>query len=223
MRRLMGAIPFLLALGAVPAVATSAYYNIDFTLTSGTTLPTSGSFYYDASTSTFTGFDVLWDGVTFDLTSQANSPQNFVIPTDPCYSGATNGAQVIFDELTTCASDANPTYYTGPPIWFASADPAPGSGPANLASFDFFTQPEGNNLIGACPSAGCSDDNPSTGGFVAVETPEPGTWALMLLGLGLTMIKRMTSASCDRRNVDVERRADSSTKTIGQVNISLET
>lgn len=54
--------------GVLPALADPIQYTIDFTLTQGSPLPTSGSFIYDSSTSTFTSFDVVWDGDTFDLT-----------------------------------------------------------------------------------------------------------------------------------------------------------
>jgi hypothetical protein len=91
MRRTVAAIPLLLALGATPAMALPFIYTIGFTLTSSTPLPVSGSFSYDASTSTFANFDVLWDGDSFDLTAGANAAP-FYVTTDPCYSGATNGA-----------------------------------------------------------------------------------------------------------------------------------
>jgi hypothetical protein len=188
MRPLIGLIPLLLFIGTGSALAAPVHYTIQFSLTSGSTLPTSGSFDYDSSTSTFTSFDVVWNSDTFDLTSQANSPQNFLLPTDPCYSGSTNGAQVIFLLMTTCSADANPTYYTGPPIWFGASNPAPGNGPTSAASFDIFTVPEAHNLLGAC-IGNCSISNLSEGGFSSTSAPEPGTTALMLIGLCMMLRK----------------------------------
>lgn len=142
MRHTMEFIPLLLALGAVPAGATSVYYTIDFTLTQASPLPTSGSFYYDASTSTFTSFEVLWDGESFDFTASANTSL-FYVTTDPCYSGAANGAQDIFLLLTSCSSDANPTYYTGPPQWYGDNNlPVP----SGYTAFGFETTPVLNQV-----------------------------------------------------------------------------
>jgi hypothetical protein len=58
-------------------IASSAFagpinYVINFTTTHGSPTPT-GSFSYNGGTATFTNFDVVWAGITFDLTSDANS------------------------------------------------------------------------------------------------------------------------------------------------------
>jgi hypothetical protein len=45
-------------------------YQIDFAPVPGDLSPTSGSFTYSGGT--FTNFDVVWDNITFDLTSAAN-------------------------------------------------------------------------------------------------------------------------------------------------------
>jgi hypothetical protein len=58
------------------AFAAPLAYNINFTTNSGSPTPTSGSFTYDSAVppgSQFTGFDVEWDGLAFDLTSNANT------------------------------------------------------------------------------------------------------------------------------------------------------
>ena len=117
MRHAMRAIALLLAVCALPVLAAPVLYKIHFSLTAGSTLPTSGSFSYDASTSTFANFIVVWNGDTFDLTSTANAPGVFVASPDPCYSGATTNPQQVFLMLTACAADANPTYYHTAPYW----------------------------------------------------------------------------------------------------------
>ena len=58
-------IPLLLFIGTHSVLASPVPYTMDFNLSSGSILPTSGSFTYDSSTSTFTSFDVEWDGDTF--------------------------------------------------------------------------------------------------------------------------------------------------------------
>jgi len=61
-----------------PAVAdTMTTYTINFTTTSGIA-PTSASYTWDVPpgsvTGYFTSFQVVWDGVTFDMTTSANEP-----------------------------------------------------------------------------------------------------------------------------------------------------
>jgi hypothetical protein len=186
MRHTMGIISFLLSLGAVPAVATPIYYTIDFTLTSGSPPPISGSFFYDASTFTFTSFDVVWDGATFHLTASANAT-GFTSTTDPCYSGSTTGAQQVFLLLTTCATDANPTYYTGPPQWLADNN----INPNGYTAFDFTTVPTTgpssfNHVIFQYFNGTGTPISNTSGGFEST-TPEPGSGALMLIGLCAVM------------------------------------
>ena len=50
-----------------PVHAAPITYNINFNTGSGIA-PVSGGFTYDGSTSTFTSFTVIWDGMTFDFT-----------------------------------------------------------------------------------------------------------------------------------------------------------
>jgi hypothetical protein len=183
----MGLIPLLLALGAVPAAATSLYYTIDFTLTTNSPLPTSGSFWYDTSTHTFADFEVLWDGESFDFTGSANASP-FYSTTDPCYSGATTGSQDIFLLLTTCSSDANPNYYTGLPQWYGDNNL---TNPSGYTAFGFDTTPILNQVSDQF-FTGTGSAVQALGGFEA-STPEPGTWALTLIGLALAVRKRVAS------------------------------
>jgi hypothetical protein len=200
MRDTMGIIPYLLALCVVPAVASPINYTIDFTLTSGSPPPISGGFSYDSSTSTFTSFNVVWDGYMFNLTSAANSV-TFTSPTDPCYSGSSTGSQEAFLLLTRCAADANPSYYGGAPYYLANVYPY---GSPNYTAFGFATNTGGsgpNQINVAAPAQGTSFCPPSTcftysvqavGAFEA-SAPEPGTWALTVIGLCVVMSKRVPS------------------------------
>ncbi len=184
MRRSMTLIPLLLALATLPAAASSSYYTIAFSLTSSAPLPTSGGFFYDASTSTFSSFDVSWDGDSFDLTAGANAAP-FYTTTDPCYSGAANGPQDIFLLLTACYSDANPTYYAGAPQWYGDNNLNPLA--IGYTAFGFETTPVLNQVTYAY-DFGSGPAVQALGGFQA-STPDPGTYGLTLIGLGLLMIK----------------------------------
>jgi hypothetical protein len=90
------------AIGAPNAHADVTEYTINFT--GGSPNPTSGSFDFDnnpADLTPFSDFTVVWEGLTFDLTSAANSA--FVYGVPPCISAA--GAQAAFQLLTVCADD----------------------------------------------------------------------------------------------------------------------
>jgi hypothetical protein len=78
MVRLRTAVQMLLLTGIIAsrAFAGPVPYVINFTTTSGSPAPTSGSFTYDSAAALgaqFTAFVVVWDGLTFDLTSAANA------------------------------------------------------------------------------------------------------------------------------------------------------
>lgn len=103
--------------------------------------------------------------------------------------------------LTTCSSDANSSYYSQAPYYLANVYPY---GSPNYTAFSFDTSAGGSgpnqiNVYG--PANGTSLCPPSTcftysvqavGAFVA--TPEPGTWALTLIGLGLAL-RKLSSVS----------------------------
>jgi PEP-CTERM motif len=65
----------VIAVVAWPARAdTVTPYTINFTTTSGSPSPDSGSFTYDSTNPQFSNFLVTWNGGTFDLTLSANNP-----------------------------------------------------------------------------------------------------------------------------------------------------
>jgi hypothetical protein len=183
-------------------LATPIDYTINFSLTQDGPVPASGSFSYDSSTSTFANFDVLWDGYTFDLTSAANSLA-FTSPTDPCYSGSTTGAQEVFQLMTVCSSDNNPTYDSAPPFFESNVYPY---GSPNYTVFIFGTtataNPGPNQIDIYVPAEGTSGCPPDTcytysaqavGNFASNPVPEPGSCALTLIGLCLVMRKRIAA------------------------------
>jgi hypothetical protein len=88
------AVRVLLLMGVMGsgAFAAAIPYTINFTTFAGSSLPTSGSFTYDSAAalgSQFASFLVGWDGLTFDLTSEANSP--FTLACGPANSSTTFG------------------------------------------------------------------------------------------------------------------------------------
>jgi hypothetical protein len=98
----------LIAIFGVPvATADPITYTINFTLTSGSPLPTAGSFTYDPSVAVnpFSNFDVVWNGLTFDLTASANNPFMSAPPNAPPCVGGNTGAAAAFDLMSgACAA-----------------------------------------------------------------------------------------------------------------------
>ncbi len=79
-RTFVSSARFVLLMGIVAtgALRGSAIYGINFTTNPGGVAPTSGSFMYDSSAADpFSDFTVIWDGLTFDLTSAANTGEQF--------------------------------------------------------------------------------------------------------------------------------------------------
>ncbi len=87
------------ALSAPAAMAdVMTNYTINFTGTG--ILPTAGSFTYDSTTPQFSDFMVVWDGLTFDLTSAANAPNFEAGSPLPACVGGTADAEASFDLLS---------------------------------------------------------------------------------------------------------------------------
>jgi sugar lactone lactonase YvrE len=106
MRRTTLIVLLLWLTGVLPAYSATRF-TIQFTNTNGSLTPT-GSFYYDPTvTDSFSQFLVLWNGVTFDLTAQANNGYildfGLGITTPPCL-GNKLGAAAAFQLLTACAA-----------------------------------------------------------------------------------------------------------------------
>ena len=144
----------VLALSSVFTLATAAADPIDLSTYTinfaggttfpnvGTVAPTAGSFTYDADTTTFTAFSVIWDGFTFNLAGAANNPQ---FPHGPptllaCLTGLTGGA-ATFALLTTCVPP--PSSSNCVPFWQGQTNP----GPNTFAGFEFGLVCPGETLI----------------------------------------------------------------------------
>jgi hypothetical protein len=157
-----------MAVAAWPAHAdTVTAYTINFTTTSGSPSPDSGSFTYDSTNPQFSNFLVKWSGpVTFDLTSAANNP---TISGFACAeaSTASTGFLLISQSLTGCL----PQYG-----WF-------GIDVAGLTGFQFVAF---NSVFGLDAIAVGAVDrrfSPASGTWSIAPVPEPSS--IILLGTGL--------------------------------------
>lgn len=184
----MGAVrtaSILLALvtgGGAAARAGAITYNINFTGTDDG-LPV-GSFTYDAAVPAFTNFLVQWNGLTFDLTSSANSPFDDGATGPACLGGLT-GAAAGFAWM-------NPGCQTFTVGWRADTTP---SGNSIIASFNFVEQ-DSSPQIGVHQDGEDAIDNDTgaRGAFTIspAETtvPEPASFWVLASGLGLMLLVR---------------------------------
>ena len=156
-----------------PGMAAPITYNINFTTTSGIA-PTSGSFTYDAATTTFTAFTVLWNSATINFTSAANinspSPQ-------ACNPGSNTpaGNFQLMAGTDTCISPRS--WFIIPNAGFSEfTEDFPGGGTGTLGVGKVITGPF---------SAGTF-----TISQASTSTPEPNT--IMSMATGLLAIGLLT-------------------------------
>ncbi len=198
MRYRLGAGILLFAfLGAPSAMADLAdltNYKIDFAGTG--ILPTAGSFTYDPDTSTFTAFEVVWDGFSIDFTAAANTL--FVLPVVPaCLIGKSGGAASF--ALLTGGCDA-PGNTQG---WFAQSEFD------RSAEVGFFASAAEPTSLEAATSTGPSSHDNSSGTFTTEvvtpappAVPEPASVILLSTIFALAGIRRLrgkkekASSSC---------------------------
>jgi hypothetical protein len=200
MRKSLWIIPLLFAAMVAPNAHadtcspgdTCTDYTITFTTASGLAPTGMGTFTYDTTTDQFTSFMVTWDGKTFDMTDNANSPSYFPGPTGCTGEASTGGYafQMLNKALTGCG--ALVAYQ-----WDAAYNPLiPGitfqfkatEFVTPVASSDGFT----GTILGLYPSV--SGNGGWTVTPVPATVPEPSTIGLTLVGLGGLMRKRIISA-----------------------------
>ena len=178
------AVRVLLLMGVMGsgAFAAAIPYTINFTTFAGSPLPTFGSFTYDSTAalgSQFASFVVGWDGLTFDLTSEANSP--FTLACGPANSSTTFG---ILSGTLTCPGSP-------PNVW---------GGEANPGSFDGFDFTETNGShefqIAVNNSPSLASAMAGAAGFYSItvndtQAPEPSSFILALTCGAFLVRKRM--------------------------------
>jgi hypothetical protein len=177
MRKSLWIIPILLLFLAISALCAGAD-TITFTGAPPGPLTPTGSFAYNTTTNLFTSFVVVWNGITFDLSGSANSPQIFGAG-PACLAGAT-GAPAALALLTNCGAEA---------FWEALEDTT------GFAQFTFaagvspshpFIDISNTQTASPPPSVGFTDG----GTYQVSAVPEPGTFSLMLIGVGLVLVMR---------------------------------
>ncbi len=188
MRISIAVVCLLVTFGALPASALPIEYTIDFTLSPNSTpiAPTSGFFYYDPAepSGPFTDFTVSWDGNTYDLTASANSPSYSPYGAPPCTDGLSGGA-ATFALLTACSGVTTSNAWTaGDCCEFNSEYVQP------PGQFAFAAGGDNYPTIYVDATVGDSPDN-AFGTFAVTATPEPSVTVLTLIGLCLTMRKRI--------------------------------
>jgi hypothetical protein len=155
-------------------------YTISFTTNSGIS-PSSGSFTFDSAQplgSQFTAFTVVWDSISFNLTSTANAPQT---------SGSCTATSLTVFLFLTGTPECPGT--GGQPIGWGATIP---NGSA-IAFFNIFDVSSGGanaiNIQGTPtiptntgPTVGAN------GGFSASPVPEPSSLLLMGSALGCLLL-----------------------------------
>jgi hypothetical protein len=183
----------LLGIVVAPPAHATAINVINFTNTTGVAAAPTGSFTYGLGPSCyypgvpcFTNFTVLWDGMTFDLTSSANGPESLGFPLcTPLALGPVLGFQIMNQSVPVPSCVTTLTY-----SWSSQV-----GGDASTASFGFAVQSAvggnqgGSLVIYADPTGTPTIANTSSSGdwtLAPVTTPEPAT--LLLAGAGLACL-----------------------------------
>lgn len=172
----------LALLGALTSAhAAPVRYNIQFTTTSGSPAPTSGSFFYDSDVPVFSNFLVVWNGISFDMTAAANNP---TFAMGACNT-AGNGAADTFDFLLNqnCGSGQ---YFNG---W--------GGFGYGFASGFTFERSDAENLPTNAISFSAIDsstDNTSAQGTFSISlaeapVPEPATLSMLTAAAALLAVR----------------------------------
>jgi hypothetical protein len=181
-RSLLAGFAMAALFAAAPAHPSPIHYDISFTGGLPGPIPTAGSFDYDPASPSFTNFSVIWNGLTFDLTSSANNPD--VI--DSAFSSSCNGASGAALAFAMMSSDPCITSIADSSSWEAVSFPA-------LQAFLFFAQENDPVFltdrlrIQLTADLGDPEQERSSGGWSisAASVPEPPTLALISLCLAI--------------------------------------
>lgn len=195
MKRTFAVILWFLTTHAVvgSGFAAPVTYFINFTLDTSSgiqpVLPDSGVFTYDAAaplTSRFSGFQVVWNSSTFDLTALANTGETF----QGTACGTTPSSASVFSFLTGVG------VCTGSNVIGWAGSNVPQIVPNRGAAFVFFDRTLNGNDVAQIatplqPPAGFL--SLSTGTFTSTAIPEP-SYSILLLASGAFLIVKRNSA-----------------------------
>ena len=166
-----------LTLSAASTAMAANSYEINFS--GSNPLPTSGTFAYDPTTATFSGFTITWDSLTFDLTNAANNPA-IGNAAPACVGSGTPGSQTF--ALLSGACDGPAQVFTG---WEALDD-------AGVSYFEFETEIINgiyyDSLIDAALNQGQGSTGDTRGTFSITPVPEPSTTCMFICGLAFVAL-----------------------------------
>jgi hypothetical protein len=188
-RAFLAACAIVSLIVSAPSVSSPVHYEIDFT--GGSPTPTSGSFDYDSAVPSFSNFNVVWNGLTFDLTEEAN-----VGPGALTACPSITGAALSFALLAQAPCIAQDGSFEGYRWISTQFEDAPFRW---LFLFEAFTDVPFNTLLRI------DDVTPSeqvfataSGGWSISQTavPEPPTiWLITLCLFGLVLVGRTRHGS----------------------------
>lgn len=170
------ALPFAFAASQLSAAPIA--YTIQFTLSSGSPAPVSGSFDYDSSApldEAFSDFMVDWDGASYNLTAGANDPTIYGTPIASC-TPSDDSAGVFYALLkpSDCPAPSSPD---GQTEWEGSPESS------TVGEFEFVFGSEADALAIYAQTGTTSEVPSAIGEFTTTEaTPEPGSMSLIILG-----------------------------------------
>lgn len=178
---------FLLSAAGLVSRANAAtiLYNINFGTAISGMAPTSGSFDYDSLAplgNQFSNFIVVWDGLSFNVTANANTPT--LNSAGSCTTSGFTSATVFsfLDQTPECPSAPN-TY-----TWQVIATGGPD---AQINFFD--TNQAGTGDVELSDALVSTLIGPYSSGYYTITpaaTPEPSTFFLMLTTGGMFLLRK---------------------------------
>ena len=157
-------------------------YNINF-VPLGHALPPSGSFTYDSTNPHFTNFTVLWDSITFDLTANANAPNDVGFPPGCTGEGSAAFGFAMMSQNAVCPQAAS---YQ----WVADTN-------SFMSFFEFeLLQPPGGvqDVFQSFLVPGTTFGGFDTGTWTITPIPEPRL-VILLIAAALALVKRTRRVS----------------------------
>lgn len=175
----------VMACSFAPSSMAATTYDITFSTAYGPA-PTSGSFTYDSTSHTFSNFDVVFGGATYDLTSAANAPS--INPPIPGSCSGVSGGLVAFMILDAECTD------TSTASWEVGDQDSPAG---SFVFVDYFNAGGNENayISGTPPVGAISTNQNSEGGWSisqavtpSTTVPEPASLPLLFTNLAVVSL-----------------------------------